>query len=151
MNILLITTDQQRADSIGAYGNPVCQTPNLDRLASEGTTFTSARTQNPFCQPARATILTSTLPSTHGVTFNGRDLPAQQAERSVATAFARGRAPDRLLRQGALRHHLPVPADRAARVGGGIGAHRSGLERALLRLRRGGRSSCSATTCAPRR
>ena len=89
MNILLITTDQQRADSIGAYGNPVCQTPNLDRLASEGTTFGAARTQNPFCQPARATILTSTLPSTHGVTFNGRDLPANQVERSVATTFDR--------------------------------------------------------------
>ena len=89
MNILLITTDQQRADSIGAYGNPVCQTPNLDRLASEGTIFGAARTQNPFCQPARATILTSTLPSTHGVTFNGRDLPANQVERSVATTFGR--------------------------------------------------------------
>jgi arylsulfatase A-like enzyme len=88
VNVLLITTDQQRADSIGAYGNPICQTPNLDRLAAQGTTFTSCRTQNPFCQPARATILTSTMPSTHGVTFNGRDLPAANVERSVATAFA---------------------------------------------------------------
>ena len=74
-NVLLITTDQQRADSIGAYGNPVCQTPNLDRLAAAGTRFDSCRTQHPFCQPARATILTGQYPSTHGVVFNGFDLP----------------------------------------------------------------------------
>jgi arylsulfatase A-like enzyme len=88
VNVLLITTDQQRADTIGAYGNPVCQTPNLDRLAAEGTRFASCRTQNPFCQPARATILTGTMPSTHGVTFNGRDLPDEAVGRSVATTFA---------------------------------------------------------------
>ena len=65
MNVLLITTDQQRADTIGAYGNPVCKTPNLDRLAEEGTRFDACRTQNPYCQPSRATILTGTYPSTH--------------------------------------------------------------------------------------
>lgn len=90
MNVLLVTTDQQRADSIGAYGNPVCTTPHLDRLATEGTRFAAARTQNPFCQPARATILTGTYPSTHGVTCNGIDLPESAVEASVATLFARG-------------------------------------------------------------
>jgi arylsulfatase A-like enzyme len=89
MNVLLITTDQQRADSIGAYGNPVCQTPNLDRLAAAGTRFTACRTQDPFCQPARATILTGQYPSTHGVTFNGIDLPLDAEEQSVATTFGR--------------------------------------------------------------
>src|SRR6516225_5331945 len=88
VNVLLITTDQQRADSIGAYGNPVCQTPNLDRLAAQGTRFTSCRTQNPFCQPARATILTGTMPSTHGVVRNGIDLPSQAVADSSATRFA---------------------------------------------------------------
>jgi arylsulfatase A-like enzyme len=88
-NVLLITTDQQRADSIGAYGNPVCQTPNLDRLAAQGTRFTGCRTQHPFCQPARATILTGQYPSTHGVTFNGIDLPDDATDQSVATAFGR--------------------------------------------------------------
>src|SRR6266851_3043981 len=84
MNVLLITTDQQRADSIGAYGNQVCQTPNLDRLAAEGARFSACRTQNPYCQPARATILTGTYPSTHGVTSNGIDLPEEAASFSVA-------------------------------------------------------------------
>src|SRR5438105_727242 len=87
MNVLLITTDQQRADSIGAYGNPVCRTPHLDTLAAAGTRYTACRTQNPYCQPSRATILTGTYPSTHGVTSNGIDLPATAVDDSVASRF----------------------------------------------------------------
>jgi arylsulfatase A-like enzyme len=84
-NILLITTDQQRADSIGAYGNPVCQTPVLDGLAAQGVRFDGARTQNPYCQPSRATILTGTYPSTHGVVSNGVDLDPATEKESLAT------------------------------------------------------------------
>lgn len=91
MNILLITTDQQRADSIGAYGNSICKTPNLDALAAQGTRFTSCRCQNPYCQPSRATILTGTYPSTHGVSTVGVDLPADMMDRSVSAQLrARG-------------------------------------------------------------
>src|SRR5215471_6779046 len=85
MNVLLITTDQQRADTLGCEGNPLRATPRLDALAAQGTRFKAARTQNPLCQPARATILTGTYPSTHGVTCNGIDLPADATARSVAT------------------------------------------------------------------
>ena len=84
VNILLITADQLRADSLGVYGNAICKTPNLDRLASEGTRFTACRCQNPYCQPSRATILTGTYPSTHGVTTTGVDLPADMINRSVS-------------------------------------------------------------------
>ncbi|MBT4823383.1 MAG: sulfatase-like hydrolase/transferase [Lentisphaerae bacterium] len=52
-NILLIFTDMQRADTIHALGNPVIRTPNLDRLAREGTAFTSAYSPCPVCVPAR--------------------------------------------------------------------------------------------------
>ncbi|GIU90452.1 MAG: hypothetical protein KatS3mg010_1551 [Acidimicrobiia bacterium] len=85
MNVLLITTDQQRADTLGCAGNPLDATPRVDALAREGTRYTAARTQNPLCQPARATILTGTYPSTHGVTCNGVDLPADGVDRSLAT------------------------------------------------------------------
>ena len=57
-NVILFLTDQQRKDSIGAYGNSVVQTPNLDRLAAEGVRFERAYCQNPFCRPSRASILT---------------------------------------------------------------------------------------------
>jgi arylsulfatase A-like enzyme len=88
-NVLLITTDQQRADTIAAWGNPVISTPVLDRLAADGTSFTRCRTNNPYCQPARATILTGQYPSSHGVTSNGIDVPADAEAKSVATHFAR--------------------------------------------------------------
>jgi arylsulfatase A-like enzyme len=76
MNVLLVTTDQQRADTIGAYGSPLGATPVLDRLAAAGVRFGACRTQNPYCQPSRATILTGLYPSTHGVSSNGVDFPA---------------------------------------------------------------------------
>jgi len=85
MNILLITTDQHRQDQMGVYGNPICQTPNLDKLAAQGTVFKACRTQHPLCQPSRATILTGTYPSTHGVTSNGIDLPDDAEERAIST------------------------------------------------------------------
>ena len=87
MNVLWITTDQHKATTIGAYGDPLGATPNLDRFATEGTRYSCCRTQNPFCQPARATILTGQYPSTHGVIRNGMDLPLDAAADSVATAF----------------------------------------------------------------
>ncbi|MGH7896025.1 MAG: sulfatase family protein [Candidatus Binatia bacterium] len=88
MNVLLITTDQHKATTIGAYGDPLGATPALDRLAASGTRFAQCRTQNPFCQPARATILTGTHPSTHGVIRNGIDLPEDATAQSLATRFA---------------------------------------------------------------
>jgi arylsulfatase A-like enzyme len=86
-NVLLVTTDQQKATTIGAFGDPLGATPNLDRLAGEGTLFTRCRTQNPFCQPARASMLLGQHPSTHGVVRNGIDLPLDAAAGSLATHF----------------------------------------------------------------
>jgi arylsulfatase A-like enzyme len=85
MNVLLITTDQHKASTLGAFGDPMGATPRLDRLAAEGTCFTQCRTQNPFCQPARATMLTGMYPSTHGVIRNGIDLPNEATDDSLAT------------------------------------------------------------------
>lgn len=57
-NILLITSDQLRADALGCYGNPICRTPNLDALANTGVLFEKGYTPNPICVPARASITT---------------------------------------------------------------------------------------------
>lgn len=64
-NILLIYTDQQRYDTIGALGNSVIQTPNLDRLVSEGVTFTHATTPSPVCMPARWSLNSGQWTTTH--------------------------------------------------------------------------------------
>ncbi len=57
-NILLITTDQQRFDTIAALGNSHIFTPHLDWLCAEGIAFTRAYSDCPVCMPARATIMT---------------------------------------------------------------------------------------------
>jgi len=70
-NILFIWTDQQRPDTIGAYGNPQVHTPHLDRLAAQSILFEQAYCSQPVCAPARATALTGLYPHTHGVLTNG--------------------------------------------------------------------------------
>lgn len=57
-NILLITTDQQRFDTIAAHGYPHMLTENLDRLAREGCSCMNAYSPNPVCLPARHNIIT---------------------------------------------------------------------------------------------
>lgn len=57
-NILLITTDQQRFDTIAALGNRDIYTPHLDWLTDEGIAFTRAYTDCPICMPARVTLMT---------------------------------------------------------------------------------------------
>lgn len=57
-NIIFILADQMRGDALGADGNPVIQTPNLNSLAARGTRFRHAYTACPSCLPARATIWT---------------------------------------------------------------------------------------------
>src|SRR5919202_4553464 len=85
-NILLITTDQQRADCVG-FENPHIRTPHSDRIAREGTRFAACITPNLVCQPARASILTGLLPLTHGVSDNGIDLPTPTGEQGFAGAL----------------------------------------------------------------
>lgn len=73
-NILLITSDQQHWMTLGV-NNPEIKTPNLDRLAGEGTVFDRAYTVNPTCTPTRASIITGLYPSQHGAWSLGTKLP----------------------------------------------------------------------------
>ncbi|HZP40508.1 MAG TPA: sulfatase-like hydrolase/transferase [Candidatus Binatia bacterium] len=88
MNVLLVTTDQQRADTLGAYGSRLEATPHLDRFAAAGVRFDLCRTQNPYCQPSRATILTGRYPSSHGVHSNGVDFPAAEVGTTLSATLA---------------------------------------------------------------
>ncbi|WP_028549159.1 sulfatase family protein [Paenibacillus sp. UNC451MF] len=72
-NILLITSDQQHWNTIGAF-NKELHTPNLDRLVREGTTFDRAYCPNPTCTPTRASIVTGMYPSQHGAWTLGTKL-----------------------------------------------------------------------------
>jgi arylsulfatase A-like enzyme len=70
-NILFVTSDQQRFDSLGVNGNRVTRTPNIDQLARTGINFRRAHVQNVVCMPSRTTMLTGQHPLTHGVVANG--------------------------------------------------------------------------------
>jgi arylsulfatase len=68
-NIILITTDQQRVDTLGIYGNKQIFTPNIDQVAGEGVIFENAFVQNTVCVPSRACIQTGRYTHQHGVTY----------------------------------------------------------------------------------
>ena len=75
-NIVLIISDQFRADCVGALGrNPMNLTPNLDAMARRGVLFRNAFCNQPVCAPARACMFTSRYPWNHGVWRNGPALP----------------------------------------------------------------------------
>ena len=86
-NILLITSDQQRADCFG-FENRHIKTPHIDLLATQGTRFATCVTPNLVCQPSRASILTGLLPLSHGVWDNGVDLNPQVGEAGFAGTLA---------------------------------------------------------------
>ncbi|MFN8521668.1 MAG: sulfatase-like hydrolase/transferase [Chloroflexota bacterium] len=69
-NILLLLSDQHRADAMGCAGDEVIQTPNLDRLAEEGVRFDRAYCTSPLCMPSRASLTTGLYPHNHGVLDN---------------------------------------------------------------------------------
>lgn len=66
-NIILLVTDDQRWDALGAYGNNIIHTPNIDRMASEGILFENMFVTTSICAPSRATIMTGQYPSRHGI------------------------------------------------------------------------------------
>ncbi len=69
-NIVMINTDQQRRDSVGAYGSPICKTPSTDQFAAEGMRFDNAFTPTGLCSPVRCSLLTGVYSHAHKVLTN---------------------------------------------------------------------------------
>ncbi len=61
-NVLLIVSDDLQA-CLGSYGNTVCQTPHLDRLAASAVSFDRAYCQYPVCGPSRASFMSGLYPA----------------------------------------------------------------------------------------
>jgi arylsulfatase A-like enzyme len=66
-NVVFILTDDQGPWAAGCCGNEEIRTPHIDRLASEGMRFESSFCTSPVCSPARASLMTGRIPSSHGV------------------------------------------------------------------------------------
>ncbi|MEK7404270.1 MAG: sulfatase-like hydrolase/transferase [Acidobacteriota bacterium] len=104
-NLVFLFADDLGWGDVGFNGRKAWSTPNLDRLASQGTTFTRWHVGMPLCAPSRAALLTGKYNIHNGVTNNSHDLPASEVTMAealkplgYATAlfgkWHRGRLPD---------------------------------------------------------
>ncbi len=84
-NLLFLFTDEQRQDTMRAYGNTRIRTPNLDRLAAQGVVFAHAYVSQPVCTPSRATIMTGLYPHTSGCVAN--NVPLGDGVPTIAELF----------------------------------------------------------------
>ena len=76
-HVLILMTDQQRADCMSGAGHAQLETPHMDRLAAEGTHFTHACTVSPLCMPARASFLCGRYVHNHDMWGNAGELAPQ--------------------------------------------------------------------------
>ncbi len=81
-NLVFILTDQQRFDTLAAYGNQFVQAPHLNRLAAEGLVFENAYVTQPVCTPSRSSIITGLYPHTTGCI--GNNIPLKPETPSIA-------------------------------------------------------------------
>ena len=76
-NVLFITLDQFRADTMSCAGHPVVRTPGLDELAAHGVRFARHYSQAAPCAPGRAALYTGTYQMNNRVVANGTPLDAR--------------------------------------------------------------------------
>ena len=76
-NIVFMFSDQQRYDTMAAYGADYMQVPHLNQLSEESFIFQNAYVAQPVCTPARATIMSGLYPHTAGPIVNMINLPAE--------------------------------------------------------------------------
>ncbi len=84
-NVLIITIDTCRADSLGSYGNPGIYTACLDRLSQNAIQFQRAYAPIPTTGPSHATLFTGLLPARHRVFRNA--MPYRRSNKTMATIF----------------------------------------------------------------
>jgi choline-sulfatase len=111
-NILFIMTDQQRWNSLGANGNRLVRTPNLDRLAASGANFTHAFVQSPVCVPSRISFFTGRYAHAHKNRVNYTPL-----DRSEVLMQARLHEAGYQTAAVGKLHYYPPTKDEALRTG----------------------------------
>jgi iduronate 2-sulfatase len=72
-NVLFIISDDLTATALSCYGNKVCKTPNIDKIAASGVRFTRAYCQGTYCGPSRASFMTGYYP--HAINMLGYKSP----------------------------------------------------------------------------
>jgi arylsulfatase A-like enzyme len=106
-NVIVFFTDQQRWDTTGLHGNPLDLTPNLDRVAREGTHVRHSFTCQPVCGPARSSLQTGLYATQTGSVTNG--IPLDTALPTLATWFNDAGYRTGYIGKWHLASHDPVP------------------------------------------
>ena len=96
-NVIVCICDQLRAFEVGCYGNPVIQTPHIDRLAGGGVQFQHAVSTNPVCMPARSSLVSGQYSRTCMGALGNVSEPDENGRPIVASWPPQGRV------------HLPDP------------------------------------------
>ncbi len=78
-NILWITMDDARADTLGCYGRSWARTPHMDAIAAAGVRFETAIVQNPVCVPSRLSMKSGHYPHVFGKTAMGKPAAVEPA------------------------------------------------------------------------
>jgi arylsulfatase A-like enzyme len=86
-DIVLVITDQQRYETIAALGFPYVDTPVLDRLVREGTSFSRCYVTGASCVPARASLFTGVYPHTNGILTNASSWRHTWVEALAASGY----------------------------------------------------------------
>lgn len=81
-NVLLLWTDQHRADTMPYANNPVMRTPTFAKLAAQSFIFPGARCTQPVCTPSRGSIMTGLWPHSHRSVRN--NIPLRSDAKCVA-------------------------------------------------------------------
>jgi len=127
-NILLITTDQQRFDTIQALGNKHIYTPHLNWLVDEGITFTNCYADSPVCMSSRASIMTGMHGYNSGLTGNNPNvvpmkkyptLPGVLTSNGYQTR-AQGKMHFNPMRANYGFEHMELPAEYYRSMAGGL-------------------------------
>lgn len=91
-NVIFILADDLGWGDLSCYGNTVLRTPNLDRLAAEGSLFTSFYTAGPVCSPSRAGFFTGRYPARHRI--HGHYATREMNEARGMSSWLEPRAPN---------------------------------------------------------
>ena len=83
-NFVFLLIDDQRYDLAHCTGNPVAKTPNIDRIAKNGTIFSNAFVTISLCSPSRATFLTGQYGHCNGVYANDDQAGARSVDSDLA-------------------------------------------------------------------
>jgi len=78
-NVIVILADDMQTGVTGYEGNPIIKTPNIDKLAAEGTVFNKGFATSAVCTPSRTSLLTGLYERRHGINFNSNSSMTEEA------------------------------------------------------------------------